>query len=198
VNVSAKVTIPRKVGTVTSDVGGQIPGPAGPEGPEGPTGPPGPEGDPSTVPGPTGPVGPEGPTGPEGPQGPKGDTGAGGGVEPGGNAGAILTKETATDQDTIWTDVLPIANGGTGANSQSTARSSLGFVSKYNTNVGNGSATSFTLSHGLARTAVIVELYDVATGETVWANVFRISSTQIRIDFATAPATNAIGVIVVA
>lgn len=195
-NVSAKVILPSKAGSIKADVGGQIPGPEGPEGPIGPEGPPGPEGDPSTVPGPEGPEGPAGPQGDPGPEGPKGDTGAGGGVEPGGNAGAILSKETSADQDTIWLDVLPIANGGTGSTSATAARNALGIMNKYNTNVGNGTATSYTITHGLNRTAVAVELFDANTLETVWATVVRLSTTQMRIDFGAAPATNAIGVIV--
>lgn len=192
-NETAKVTVPTPVGSVTATTGGQIPGPEGPQGPTGPIGPAGPTGPGSTVPGPTGPAGPTGPKGEPGPTGPQGPSG---GVEPGGAPGAVLTKETAADGDTTWTDVLAITQGGTGGNTAAAARNSLGIMNKYNTNVGNGSATSYTVTHGLNRTAVAVELFDATSLETVFATVVRLSTTQLRIDFGAPPATNAIGVIV--
>jgi len=118
-----------------SDVIYQIVGEEGPEGPEGPqgpkgdtgeTGPQGPKGDtggtgpqgPKGDTGETGPQGPKGDTGETGPQGPKGDTGetgatgpqgpqgpAGEGVPSGGSTGQFLTKDSATDYDTSWTNL---------------------------------------------------------------------------------------------
>ena len=52
-----------------------------------------------------------------------------------------------------------------------------------------------TISHGLASSDVIVQLYDVTTGETVYADVDRISTTQVTITFATTP-TNSVRVLV--
>src|SRR5215467_9295023 len=68
-------------------------GPPGPAGPTGPTGPQGPQGV-------AGPTGSQGPTGATGPTGPTGATGPG--VKPGGTAGQVLVKNTATDFDTAW------------------------------------------------------------------------------------------------
>jgi len=71
----------------------------GAQGPPGPTGPAGPTG-------PTGATGSQGPQGATGPQGAKGDPGptgpTGPGVKPGGTAGQVLAKNSATDYDTIW------------------------------------------------------------------------------------------------
>lgn len=91
---------------------------------------------------------------------------------------------------------IPITAGGTGAITAATARSNLGTMGKYNATIGDGTSTAFTLNHGLNRTAVAVEMYDIATGETVTARVTRVSSTQIRIDATPAPAAGGIGVIV--
>jgi microcystin-dependent protein len=73
------------------------PGVTGPQGPIGSTGPPGS----------TGPQGPIGVQGPEGDQGP-----AGQGVPPGGAAGQVLTKVTATDYDTTWRTASGGGGGG--------------------------------------------------------------------------------------
>jgi len=71
-------------------------GPTGPQGATGATGAQGPQGNPGA----TGATGPQGPTGATGAQGP-----AGQGVPAGGAAGTVLTKNTATDYDTIWATV---------------------------------------------------------------------------------------------
>lgn len=81
-------------------------GPQGEPGAEGPMGPTGVKGDT----GETGPPGNTGATGPQGPQGVKGDVGPSGGVPPGGAIGQVLAKETVTDYDTEWIDV--VASGG--------------------------------------------------------------------------------------
>lgn len=52
-----------------------------------------------------------------------------------------------------------------------------------------------TISHGLASSDVMVQLYDITTGETVYADVDRISITQVTITFATTP-TNSVRVLV--
>ena len=52
-----------------------------------------------------------------------------------------------------------------------------------------------TISHGLSSSDVMVQLYDITTGETVYADVDRISTTQVTITFASTP-TNSIRVLV--
>jgi hypothetical protein len=97
-----------------------------------------------------------------------------------------------------WTaTTIAIANGGTGATTAAGARAALGTIGKYTTLIGNGSATTFTVTHSLASTDVGVELYDVATGQTVYADVTRTTTNAVVIDgFVTAPTTNALGVVV--
>lgn len=67
---------------------------------------------------------------------------------------------------------------------------------KYAANVGNNSATSFALSHGLDSLDVEVEIFENATGETVYADVVRTSSSIVTVSFATAPTTNQYRVII--
>lgn len=67
---------------------------------------------------------------------------------------------------------------------------------KYAANVGNGSATSFALSHGLDSLDVEVEVVEVATGETVYTDVVRTSASMVTVSFASAPTTNQYRVII--
>jgi len=58
-----------------------------------------------SVTGPQGPQGQQGATGATGPQGPQGDPGpAGAGVATGGTQGQVLTKVSATNYDTTWSN----------------------------------------------------------------------------------------------
>ena len=67
---------------------------------------------------------------------------------------------------------------------------------RYKQNIGNGSATSFTVTHSLGTRDVAVELYDNATYETVYADVVRTSTSQVTVSFNTAPSTNAYRVLI--
>lgn len=62
------------------------------------------------TPGPTGPTGPQGETGPTGADGTNGE-----GVPTGGTEGQTLTKASATDYDTEWTDPPTAADSATGS-----------------------------------------------------------------------------------
>jgi hypothetical protein len=58
-------------------------------------------------------------------------------------------------------------------------------------NIGDGTASSFTVTHNLGTRDIIVQLYDNSTFETVYADVARTSTSQITVTFAVAPAANA-------
>jgi len=62
--------------------------------------------------------------------------------------------------------------------------------------VGDGSATSIQVSHGLSTRNVIVQLYDAATYDTVITDVVRTTSAVVTLTFATAPTSNAIKVLI--
>ena len=97
------------------------PGPQGEQGPQGiqgETGATGPQGE-QGVQGPTGATGPQGPQGEQGPQGVQGPTGATGpqgdpgvGVPTGGTTGQVLSKQSDTDYDTIWSNGNFVPAGG--------------------------------------------------------------------------------------
>jgi uncharacterized cupin superfamily protein len=97
---------------------------------------------------------------------------------------------------------LPIANGGTGGADASTARTNLSSTSsplpqKYVTNFGNGSATSFTITHNLGTRAVAVTIMNNSTYEVEEFDVTASTTNTITINAAVAPASNAYQVTVI-
>ena len=67
--------------------------------------------------------------------------------------------------------------------------------------IGDGSLTSLPITsatHGLGTDSdsFMIQLVEVSSGETVYADVTRGASGLVTIDFATAPATNAIRVLI--
>jgi hypothetical protein len=54
--------------------------------------------------------------------------------------------------------------------------------------IGDGTSTSIVVNHGFNTETVIVQLYDVNTKETVYADVARTDANNITITFAQAPA----------
>ncbi len=69
-------------------------------------------------------------------------------------------------------------------------------VNKFTTNVGNGSGTSFTYSHGLGTVDVTSSLYSVATGELVFADI-TVTSSQVTVSFGSAPASGEYRLVVI-
>jgi hypothetical protein len=69
--------------------------------------------------------------------------------------------------------------------------------------IGNASATSFEVEHGLGTKDVIVQLFDNSSNDTVFADVVRSIAGKttpndwVQISFATAPASNDIRVLVI-
>jgi len=63
--------------------------------------------------------------------------------------------------------------------------------------IGNGSATSIAVTHNLGSKDVTVQVYEVATDQTVETDVTRTSSSVVTLGFAEAPATGAYKVVIV-
>lgn len=116
--------------------------------------------------------------------------------------GSGVTTSSLTSLGTIasgtWaaTDIA-VAHGGTGASSAGDARANLGIMEKVTATIGDGSSTSFAITHNRSTMDVMVEVYDASTNDTVFANVTRNSTSQVTVSFASAPASSAYKVVVV-
>lgn len=66
----------------------------------------------------------------------------------------------------------------------------------YTETIGDGSATSFTVTHSLGTRNVMVQMYDATTYETVYAEVTRTSTTAVNVRFNNAPEDSDITVLV--
>lgn len=67
---------------------------------------------------------------------------------------------------------------------------------KFVANIGNGSATQYTVTHSFNTKDVQTELYANASGETVLADVKRSSSDAVTVSFAQAPASNEFRIVI--
>lgn len=130
---------------------------------------------------------------------------------------AVMVTEGTTQADTQWvlstndaivvgTTALTFVQMGAGsAYTQGTGISISGntisldtavAVRKFAANVGDGSATSITVTHSLGTLDVQVQVYEVASGSTVECDVTRGSTSQVTLGFAVAPTSNQYRVVV--
>lgn len=68
---------------------------------------------------------------------------------------------------------------------------------KYAETIGDGSATSYDVTHDFGTRDVEVSVYDTATYEEVIVDITRATTNKVTIDFAVAPSTNSYRVVVV-
>ncbi len=73
---------------------------------------------------------------------------------------------------------------------------STGGVKKYTTTIGNGSSTSYTVTHSLNTTDICVNAIQVSSNQNVWIQYTINSANQITLSFSAAVASNSIKVIV--
>lgn len=71
------------------------------------------------------------------------------------------------------------------------------FTKKATASVGNGTNTSFAVSHNLGTRDVQVQVYDNATYDTVECDVVRTDSNTVTVSFTIAPTTDAYRVVVI-
>jgi hypothetical protein len=90
---------------------------------------------------------------------------------------------------------IPIYNGDTSEANEKIEVSALLSAASRKISYATTITDTATISHFLASSDVMVQLYDITTGETVYADVDRISTTQVTITFASTP-TNSVRVLV--
>jgi hypothetical protein len=102
------------------------------------------------------------------------------------------TTLAVVDPTADRTITLPNATGTVALTSDLT-----GMPTKVSANVGNGSNTSFALSHNLNTRDVQVQVYDNGTYDTVECDVVRTDVDTVTVSFAVAPTSNAYRVVIV-
>lgn len=121
---------------------------------------------------------------------------------------SITTLGTIATGTWEATDVA-VAHGGTGASIAGDARINLGaggtrgagvsqpiLVRTVGLTIGDGVNVNYVVQHGLGTRDVTVQVYDVATYETVMTDVVRTDTNNVTVSFSTAPASNTYRVLV--
>ena len=90
---------------------------------------------------------------------------------------------------------VAIANGGTGATSAAGARTNFN-IRTHKEDIGDGTQVAFLVDHDFGTKDVMVQLYDNATYDTVYADVVRTSINAVTIVFNTAPTADQIRVLI--
>ena len=106
--------------------------------------------------------------------------------------GLDLVGLTATTAP-LTTDILPIYNSST--NKKISVASLATAVTDATSFAKTITDTDTAIAHGLDSTDVIVQLYDVTTGLTVYADVDRVSASLVSVTFGSTP-TNSIRVLI--
>lgn len=105
----------------------------------------------------------------------------------------VGTISTGTWQGTA----VGVAYGGTGANNAVGARANLGATGKYASNIGDGSTTTFTITHNLNTMDITVLVRETASPyNQVITDMQIVDANSIKLLFATAPTSGQYRVIV--
>ena len=114
------------------------------------------------------------------------------------NAAGSITID-AEDSSTTNKGVVQLATDAEALAGTDTAKvvTPAGLAARsFSTSIGDGSATSITITHNLNSRDVIIQLYDNSSYDTVFADVVRTTVDTATISFAAAPASGDIRVLV--
>jgi len=108
------------------------------------------------------------------------------------DAGIRVERGTSSDVEILWNetdDRWTLTNNGSNYH---------GIARKYSTSIGDGSATSYTVTHNLGTKDVTVHVYENASPYAqVETDVEHSGNDTVAIKFATAPSSNAYRVVIV-
>lgn len=114
-----------------------------------------------------------------------------------GVTGSSLTSVGILNAGTWNASAIGVLYGGTGGTTVASAKTSLGFMTRYVVSIGNGAATSYTVTHNLGTLDVIVQVYLVSTGEEILTDVARATIDTVTVSFSSEPTTNQYRVVVI-
>jgi hypothetical protein len=114
-------------------------------------------------------------------------------------AGSTSITTLGTIATGTWSGTtIAIARGGTGATTEAGAKTNLGFMTRHVANVGNNSATEFTITHNFGTRDVVVEVYDNSTPyDRVFPEVEHETTNAVKLRFSVAPTTDEFRVVVI-
>lgn len=111
------------------------------------------------------------------------------------NGGAVPTASTST-AGKVQLATQAEAEAKSATDRAVTPASLATFARKYTTLIGDGSATSIAVTHGLGTQYVTAQVYDAASNQMVECDVTLSSGTQTTFGFAVAPSSNAYRVVI--
>lgn len=123
-----------------------------------------------------------------------------GGLETGAGGGAVKLQTnsglgTTSNGLAVGAGTGIVVSSGTVAVDVSDANGRV--ARRYATNIGNTSATTFTITHNLNSLDVIVQVYTVSDGSEVMADVSRTGVNTVSVAVASAPSTDQYRVVVI-
>lgn len=112
---------------------------------------------------------------------------------PGGPTAPIIDTDDLTFFPVWGPFPLPIAKGGTGATTAAGARTALGCAGKESYNLtGDGTQTTFTVTHTLGTADIVWSLKDATTVAAVGAEIIVSNATTVVVQFTSPPAAGQI------
>jgi len=113
-----------------------------------------------------------------------------------GPSSITISAEDATESNKGIVELATDAEALSGTETEKAVTPANLAARSYVQNIGDGTNTSYTVTHSLNTRDVIVQLYDNSTYDTVFADVVRTNTTTVTITFSSAPSSNDIRVLV--
>lgn len=122
---------------------------------------------------------------------------ANGGLQTGSGGGAVkLPTNSGLTKDSTGLYVGTTAGSGITVSGSNVSIDTAVVARKSSTTIGDGSTTSFTVTHSLGTRDVIVQVYTVSDYTEVVADITRSTTSAVTVAFAVAPTTNQYRVVV--